>query len=224
MEHIEDSPSLHQQDRLSNVPEQTWEIRTTMDHCHRSNAAVQALSIDQPVTRDDVVETQSEYRTCIVRAATLPQTPSMSHRRGIDLNIPQFSQVAISPRATKPQRSSGHDCFLSGPAPAKSAPAQTIHPELLRSHSLGPLTPPHDIEIRWSPENPLARLSTEAEYDSADQRPSVGDAHETAKGLSLPQTPTPQIQPNIQMPLQGSSRLPWIDQALRSISKCALES
>lgn len=189
---------------------------------HGITVAADDLDVDGQAVRYDAVETESdsEEHLCIVRSATLPHIPSMSHRRGIDLNIPQFNQIANSPSpSAKLHASSGVDCNLRKNGLPESTLTQTTHPQLFRSHSLGPLTPPHDTEVRWWPKNSVAQSSTEAEHDSADQTPMMGGLHETGKGLSLTQASISQTPANTHTPFHGSSRLPWLDQALRSISR-----
>lgn len=225
IEHAGSLCSPNQRGSSGSDRERTCEFQDEQDG-PRTKAVVKGSHFDVHVVRDNAVgmECESEEHSCIVRSVTLPQAASISHRRGIDLNIPRFNQVAGAPPCGIESRASSRSyCYFNRSGALAEAPSQIIHPQLVRTHSLGPLTPPHDVEVRWWPKDSIARVPIQAAHDSSDHTPSKENLRETLKGLSLSQTTVSQMQSDIQMPLQGSSRLPWLDQALRSISRYACQ-
>lgn len=211
--------------------------RPTMKEFGRGRNSVLIPCVRQlpstPQTRSDL-PTSAEPRSsteiqrgiqapCITRASTLPQglrrTPSMSNRRGIDLNLPRFDQLAsTTPIATK-MRAEASSHVMEESNLIELATTRNARQQLLRSHSLGPLTPPRDTEVLdWS-NRPAVRSRTEAERDSTDQSAAGRSTPGPGKELSLSQTALPQLQPDFPMSSQGLQQASWLDRALRLISK-----
>lgn len=150
----------------------------------------------------------------------------MSNRRGIALNIPRFNQV---PDAGRPVLLAPNDT-ISNILDASDATSclddnsaftlirNTGH-QLLRTHSLGPLTPPHDIDVSsWSKDVSVLSL-TDAEHDAADHKPSKEATGGSGIGIGVLQLPTAQLSSKLTTPSQELPGRPLLDQALRTISE-----
>lgn len=221
----------HQRVGVSSVHEQSRRF-----HDQRYRPRIEALAGDEDVdeqTRHSVIQAELRHNndSSISHSPTVPLMSSISNRRGIDLNIPRFNQVAgahqpifLPPSSNTDSRTINLSNLLTHSHSKEDL--ISIHDtrqQLLRSHSLGPLTPPHDIEARpWS-RNLVVSSPTEAEHESADCAPQKEVFRGTGAGLSLLRSHGSQLPSKLSGPSQGLSHLPWLDQALRAISKCDCE-
>lgn len=151
---------------------------------------------------------------------------SMSSRRGIAFNIPRFGQVSGARQAiVLPPGNTPLRVIDASSVPVNTDSKDdltTIHDtrqQLLRSHSLGPLTPPHDIDIgSWS-DDVLLMSPVDAEHDAADYTSTQVASGGSAMGFSTLRLPTSHLPAGFSIPSQGFPDGPWLDQALRTTSE-----
>lgn len=197
---------------------------------HRS-ASMEEITCGQvmsDMTRIEIVSHTAESRA---HRVTSPYVLSISSRRGIDLSIPRFNQLSSVhrsmshlPASTRSHVRDGSVLFGGRRSKHELISTQDHRQQLLRSHSLGPLTPPHDVEIRsWSQET-LCRSPIEAEHDSADQASSTERTQAAGPDSSISQAPEAQQKSVITTLSQESSPSTWLEQALRKIGMCYFES
>lgn len=152
--------------------------------------------------------------------------PSISDRRGINLNIPRFYQVpgahhsiSISPPTAASLSADTSNLVTVTDSKDDSVAGQQERQQLLRSYSLGPLTPPHDIKGDPLAEDALAFSPADAAQDATDFAPSKEASSGGGRAVSL--LPMPASHPLTQFTIPSSALRdqPWLDQALKIISE-----
>lgn len=162
-------------------------------------------------------------------SATHSLRSSMSNRRGVALNIPRFYQVPsarqpvpLLPNIVQPTAVDVSDFAINVDDRDGFAPTQHTRQQLLRSHSLGPLTPPQEIDIHtgvWF-DNVVLPSRTEGEHDAADCTPSKEASGGARVEFALTQMPKSELQSILSIQSRGLTDRPLLDEVLRTISGC----
>lgn len=154
------------------------------------------------------------------RAQTLPQlsgrSPNISIRRGFEFNLSsRLQEAAVSGSHT--QRETADPIFHQNYVDVFAKGATRL--PLVRSGSLGPLTPPHDVEsISWLPFTSNGQSQqTSDEAANASVPTSANMLH--SYGFPVAQTGGDVLSAAGSFPSQGTSEEPWLLRAFRLSSK-----